>query len=196
MTDTATIDARARTDAVWLRVIQFSLAIAMVGLIIEAIVGTWFTTVSDGGPFVSAADYWYTASGLPIGIGGIGHAIGVHRLQHGADGRLGAIGVWLYVAALSVLTVQLAASVALGVELQLGPTYLVGTALTFIGLALLAAGSWRVGLVPAWLLGVWPVVWVLGSFLAMGPTPLLLIAIYVVFWVVLTRRVAHGAPTR
>ena len=78
------------------------------------------------------------------------------------------------------LFVQLLASVATSTEQQWGPSYILFTGLGFVGHALLAAGSWRTGVMPRWMLGMWPLVWVLGSFAAVaGPLPLLLIAFYV-----------------
>ncbi|HTJ39770.1 MAG TPA: hypothetical protein VL738_41690 [Dactylosporangium sp.] len=182
------------TDARMVRIVQVALGIGIVALIVFAIVATFWTTV-DGGEFRSAADYWYTATGVPIAIVGIVHALAVHRLQHGRDGRLGAIGTWLNAIACAVLAVQCGASVLAGAELRWGPTYVLGSFLTLIALALLAAGSWRTGLLPKWMLGLWPVVWLLGSFFATGPGPLLLVALYIAFMIVLPRRVAlRNAP--
>jgi hypothetical protein len=118
----------------------------------------------------------------------------VHRLQRGADGRRGAVGAGVGVVALAVVFVQLHASVITSVEQQWGPSYIVCTALAFVGHALLAAGSWRTRVLPRWLLGMWPLAFVLGSFAAWGPMPLLLIAFYVVLGWTLARQAA--APAR
>src|SRR6185312_7042681 len=115
--------------------------------------------------------------------------VALHRLQHGSDGRLGTIGVWVNTLALAELFVQLAASVAVGAELRWGPMYILSSALTFVGTALLAAGSWRSGLAPRWMIGVWPVLWVLGSFAGVGPVPGLLAVFLVVLGVTVTRSV-------
>ncbi|WP_426502738.1 hypothetical protein ACPPVO_34550 [Dactylosporangium sp. McL0621] len=183
------------TDAKLVRALQVTLGIGIVTLIGFAIVATFWTTV-DGGEFKYAADYWYTAAGVPIALVGIVHAFVVHRLQHGRDGRLGAVGTWLNAAACTVLAAQCAASALAGAEQRWGPTYLLCSALTLVALALLAAGSWRTGLLPRWVLGVWPMVWLLGSFFAIGPGPLLLVALYIAFLVVLPRRVAEHAQRR
>jgi hypothetical protein len=61
--------------------------------------------------------------------------------------------------------------------------------LSFVGVALLSAGSWRTGVLPKWMLGAWPFVWTIGGFAAQGPTPLLLLAFLVMLGVTLTRRV-------
>jgi hypothetical protein len=191
---TAASRPATRTDASLVRLVRASIAIGVVGLVVLAATGTFATTISGGGHFEYTADYWYTASGLPIAVGGIGTLLGVHRLQRGADGRLGAVGAWVGVVALAVLFVQLLASVITSVEQQWGPSYIVCTALAFVGHALLAAGSWRTRVLPRWLLGMWPLAFVLGSFAAWGHMPLLLIAFYVVLGWTLARQAA--APAR
>jgi hypothetical protein len=189
-TITTTVPARAATDATWLRLVQVCAALVVVPLVVFAVVGTFFTTISEG-DFRYTADYWYTGVGLPITLIGIAIALGVHKLQHGADGRLGTIGVWVNTVALIELFVQLLVSVLEGTEVRWGPSYPVCTLLSFVGVALLAAGSWRTGILPRWVLGVWPLVWVLGCLAAIGPTPLLLAVFLPVLGVALTRRV-HG----
>ena len=191
-TTTVNVRTQAQDDTTWLRIVQGSLAIAIVPLVILAIVLMFFTT-SSAGDFKYAADYWLTAPGLLIALACIGQAVGVHRLQHGADGRLGTVGVWIAGIALAELFVQLAVSLAVGAELRWGPSYPVATLLTFVGLALLAAGSWRTGLLPKWMLGVWPLVVVLGSFASFGPTPLVLAVYFVAFGITLTKRVEKRA---
>lgn len=190
-TSTVTLSGRTRTDATWLRLVQLSVAVIVAPLGILAIVGTYFTTVSDSN-FRYAADYWLTAPGLPIALAGIGVALGVHKLQHGADGRLGTIGFWLTTLALAELFVQLTASLVVGAEVRWGPSYPVFTLISLLGLALLAAGSWRTGVLPRWMLGLWPLVWVVGSFAAVGLAPFALIAFLVALGVTLTRRVHCG----
>lgn len=185
---TAATRPTTRTDESLVRLVQVSVAVAVVGLVVLAATGTLATTTSGGGHFDHTADYWYTASGLPIAVGGAGTLLGVHWLQRGGDGRLGAIGAWLGVVSLAALFVQLLASVVTSVEQQWGPSYVLFTALTFVGHALLAAGSWRTRVLPRWMLGVWPLVFVLGSFAAGGPMPLMLVAFYVVLGVLVARR--------
>jgi len=190
---TATVPTRAQTDAAWLRLVQVCLAVGVVCAVLIFVFLTLFTTVSEG-DFEHAADYWLTADGLPYALVGIGLALGVHKLQHGADGRLGRIGVWVNTLALTELFVQLSVSVVRGAEVRWGPSYPVCTLLTFVGVALLAAGSWQTGLLPRWMLGAWPLIWVLGSFAAAGVMPLLLAAFFVAFGSMLTRRVHDRVP--
>jgi hypothetical protein len=184
-----------RTDASLVRLVLLGVAVAGVGLAVLAATGTLATTTSGGGHFDHTADYWYTASGLPIAVGAIGTLLGVHWLQRGSDGRLGTVGAWVGVLALGELFVQLLASVLTSIEQQWGPAYVLCTALAFVGHAVLAAGSWRTGLLPRWVLGVWPLAFVLGSFAAWGPMPLLLIAFYVVLGVLVSKRVTSRGPT-
>lgn len=187
-TTTAGAPARTATDTSWLRLAQVSIAVVIVALVVFAYVGTFLTTISEG-DFKYTADYFYTGVGLPISLGGIGLTLGVHRLQHGRDGRLGTVGFWLGAVAMTELFAQLGTSVVTSAEVRWGPSYVVCTLLAFVGIALLAAGSWRTGLLPRWMLGVWPVVWIIGSFGAVGPTPLLLVAFLVVLGTTLTRGV-------
>lgn len=175
-------------DASWLRLLQGSIGLGVASVVVLGYL-VLFTTTVDQGDFHHAADYWLTATGLPLAVAGIGIAFGVHRLQHGADGRLGTVGVWVNTVALVELFVQLAASVAVGAELRWGPMYILSTALTFVGTALLAAGSWRSRLAPGWMLGVWPVLWVLGSFAGTGPVPFALAVFLVAFGAAVRRSV-------
>ncbi|HEY3535196.1 MAG TPA: hypothetical protein VGK60_06480 [Pedococcus sp.] len=175
-------------DASWLRLLQGSIGLGVPSVVVLGYL-VLFTTTVDQGDFHHAADYWLTATGLPLAVAGIGIAFGVHRLQHGADGRLGTVGVWVNTVALVELFVQLAASVAVGAELRWGPMYILSTALTFVGTALLAAGSWRSRLAPRWMLGVWPVLWVLGSFAGTGPGPFALAVFLVAFGAAVRRSV-------
>jgi hypothetical protein len=81
------------------------------------------------------------------------------------------------------------ASVVAGSELRWGPAYPVCAFGLMVGLALLAAGSWRVGLLPRWMLGLWPPLGLVGSFLGVGPIPLVFVVFLVILGVVLYRRV-------
>jgi hypothetical protein len=185
---TTTAPARAVSDLTWLRIVQVSIALVIPAMTILAVVMTFFTTTSEG-DFQHAADYWLTAPGLPLTIGCIGMVVGLHKLQHGADGRLGTVGMWITVVASIELFLQLAASLIQGAEVRWGPSYPVAVLVTFIGLALLAAGSWRTDLLPRWMLGLLPFVWIIGSLASFGPTPLLLVVFLLVLAVTLTRRV-------
>jgi hypothetical protein len=189
-TSTTTATDRARTDASSLRLLHGSIALVVASAAI-LFVTLNFTTTSDR-DFHHTADYWLTAAGLPFALAGIGVALAVHRLHHGADGRLGTVGTWINTLALVELFAQCTASLIESSEVRWGPSYPICTALSFVGVALISAGSWRVGLLPRWMLGVWPLVWVLGSFAGFGPMPLVLVVFLVVLGVTATRRVDLG----
>jgi hypothetical protein len=144
-----------------------------------AAIGT-FTKTDDGGSFRRTADYWYTGIGVPTAVGAIVLMVAAYRMLGTRRGALARAGVVLNALALGTLAVQLAGSVIMGSELRWGPTYILATAATFVGHALFVAGAWRTGLLPRPMLAIWPVVWVIGSFAAQGPTPLLLTAFLIV----------------
>lgn len=172
-----------------LGLMRMGIALALAGLGILWAVTTFATTVK-GGDFRYAGDFWLTAAALPVGIGLIMHAVSVHRLQRGRNGRLAAIGTGLYVVCCAELVVQCMCSVAVHAELRWGPTYALSTLGTFVGLALLAAGSWRVGLLPRWMLGIWPPLGLFGSWFGVGPIPLLLGVFLVASGLMVSRRPA------
>ena len=77
---------------------------------------------------------------------------------------------------------------------SLGPTYVLASVATDIGVLLFAIGSWRAGLVPRPLLACWPIAWTFGSMLPFwGPGPLLVAAVYVAIALALPRRVPVSA---
>jgi len=185
---TNTVATRTQTDATSLRLLHGSIALGVACSVLMFVVLTFFRTIREG-DFEYAADYWLTANGLPFALAGIGVTLAVHRLNHGADGRLGTVGTWINTIALSELFAQCAVSVITATEVRWGPSYPIFTALSFIGVGLVAAGSWRAGLLPRWLLGVWPLAWVLGSFAAFGPMPLVLVLVLIALGVTLTPQV-------
>lgn len=180
-----------RDDATWVRLFRAGIGVAIVGLAILALTLTFWTTISEG-DFEYAADYWLTMAALPLGAGLMLHTLGFHHLQHGRDGRLGVVGTWLYLVCSAELVVQCMASVVVGAEVRWGPSYPLCAAGTFVALALLAAGSWRVGLAPRWMLGVWPVLALFGSWGGQSLIPLVFAAFLVLFGVVVGRRVEAG----
>jgi hypothetical protein len=188
-TTTSTIPDRARTDATSLRIVDVSIVLAAAAAVVEFITLN-FTTTSER-DFHHTADYWLTAAALPWAVAGIGIALAVHRLHHGADGRLGRVGVWINAVALVELFAQCTASLIVSSEVRWGPSYPIFTALSFVGVALISAGAWRVGVLPRWMLGVWPLLWVLGSFAAFGPMPLILLAFLGILGVAVHQRVSR-----
>lgn len=147
-----------------------------------------FTKAGGSGHFKYTADYWLTAAGVGHALASVVLVIAVHRLQKRRDGRLGTVGVVINSLACLVLAVQMADGLAVASEVEWGPSYPLATVAAFVGLSLFAKASWRIGLVPRWMLAAWPLVWVIGSMAAVGPTPVLLIAYYATLAIVLARR--------
>jgi hypothetical protein len=189
---TTTLPAETRTDTFWLRVTHVGVALAVVGLLMMGLTMLLAPSTYGGGyHYHHLSEYVLTSAALPQGIGLVLVTLGFHRLQRGRDGRLGTIGVWIYVLCMTELVIQCMASVAVGTELIWGPLYPVCAFGLMIGLALLAAGSWRVGLLPTWMLAAWPPLGLVGSFLGIGPIPLVFVAFLVTLALVLPRRMAH-----
>lgn len=166
-----------------------AIVLGIVAAIAEAIEVAFTTTTSGTGPYQYAADYWLTANALPVAGAAIMLLPAVRALQRARDGRLGLAGIWVNTACLLVLAGICAAALAAGHDIQGGPTYILGTLGTLVGTALFAAGSWRAGLLPRWLLAIWPIVWVIGSFAAVSASPLLLAAFYGALLLTLVNRV-------
>ncbi len=57
-----------------------------------------------------------------------------------------------------------------------------------IGLALVAAGTWSVGLAPRWMLALWPLLGLFGSFFGIDPIPLVFVVFLVALAISLGRR--------
>jgi hypothetical protein len=159
--------------------------VGVAAALVEALALVFSSTTPGTGPYQYAGDYWLTASALPHALAAVLVMVGVRRLQGARDGRLGLVGMAVNVVALLALTVVIVARLLVGHEVQGGPTYVLGTLFTFVGTAVFAAGSWRAGLLPRWLLAVWPFAWVIGSFAAVSASPVLLVAWYVALLVAL-----------
>jgi hypothetical protein len=186
---TTTLESDIHTTATtWLRLTLVGIGSAVIGLLMMGLTMLFATTTSEGDD-QHGADYVLTIAALPQGVGLLLATLGFHRLQRGRDGRLGAAGVWLYAVCMVELVVECMASVVAGSELRWGPAYPVCAFGLMVGLALLAAGSWRVGLLPRWMLGLWPPLGLVGSFLGVGPIPLVFVVFLVTLGVVLYRRV-------
>jgi hypothetical protein len=170
-----------------------AVALGLVAVVGEGTALTVGTTTPGEGHFQHATDYWLTASALPHALAAITLLVSVRAMQGGRDGRRGLAGIVLAGISLAALAAVCALSLAVGHEVSGGPTYVLGTACAFVGHALFSAGSWRVGLLPRWLLAIWPVIWVIGSFAAVSASPALLGVLYIVIAVHLGR--ARGRAT-
>lgn len=155
--------------------------IALVAYAGIALLATRTADLQDGSAYQHAGDYWFTGIGVPIGLASMVLLAAAYRMLGARANRLALAGVVVNTVSLAVLVVMLGYCVVIGHEAQWGPTYVVGTLGTFVGHALFSAGAWRSGLLPRWVLGLWPLVFVLGSFGAvLAPGPLLLVALYAV----------------
>jgi hypothetical protein len=180
---TTTLPTTSDETTGWLRLTRIGIAVAVVGLVAMDL-AMLFGDLNDGGELHDVSGYAGTAAALPQGVGLLMTVLGVHRLQRGRDGRLGRAGVWVYGLCMTELVIQCTASAVVGRELIWGPLYPLCAFGLMGGLALLAAGSWRVGLLPRWMLAAWPPLGLIGSFLGIGPIPL----VFALFLVVLGPR--------
>lgn len=152
-------------------------------------IGALLQTSSDDGAFHYAGDYLLTADGIPYVLALLTLLPALRSLQQRRDGRLGAAGTIVASVGLVVLLAMFVWGLIAASGASWGPTYVLASLATIIGVALFAAASWRAGLLPRWLLVCWPIAWAIGSMLpiwAFGP--LVLAAVYVVMAVTLQRR--------
>lgn len=183
-----------RNDVSHTRPLRIGTVVAAIFLVSLAVINLFWPLA--GGTFTRASDYAGTANALPLGIGLVLTVTSFHRLQRGADGRLGTVGVLMFTLCSLEIVVQCMASLAVGSELTWGPAYPLCTLGSSLGLALLAAGSWRVGLLPKWLLGIWPPLGVVGSWLGIGPIPVLYAAFLLTLGEIAARRLRVSAALR
>jgi len=148
------------------------------------------TTSSDDAKFHHIGDYFLTANGIPYVLALLALLPALRELQERRDGRLGSVGTgFASVGAVVLLGVFIYGLIA-ATGSSLGPTYVLASLATIIGVVLFAAGSWRAKLLPRWLVVAWPIAWAVGSMLPiLGPGPLLLAATYIAMAIVLPRRV-------
>jgi hypothetical protein len=148
-------------------------------------------TSADDGPFHHVGDYALTALGIPFLLAPAALLPALRTLQGRRDGWLGRAGIAAMSAGALVLVGMFVYGLIAATGSSLGPTYVLASVVTIVGLILFAIGSWRARLLPRWLLVAWPIAWTIGGTLPFwGPGPLLLAAAYVAIAVVLPRRVA------
>lgn len=144
---------------------------------------------TDDGSFHHIGDYFLTAVGIPFVLAPAFLLPALRRLQNGRDGRLGLAGVVAMTIGSVVLLGMFCYGLIAATGSSLGPTYVLASAVTIVGVILFAIGSSRARLLPRWLLVAWPVAWIVGGLLPiLPPGPLLLAAVYVAMAVVLQRR--------
>lgn len=149
----------------------------------------YFVTTSSGdGKFQHSGDYVLTGNGIPYIVALLVLLPALRALQHRRDGRLGQAGIALASLGSAVLLAIFVYGLAAGTESSFGPGYVVAALATILGVALFAAGSWRAGMLPRWLLAAWVVAWAIGSMLPiLQPGPLLLAAVYLIMAVLIPR---------
>ena len=150
----------------------------------------WFVSPSssDGGSYHDIGDYLFTGNGVPFGGAALVLLWALLRLHGERVGRKAAIGVVIASVSLMALIVVLAASVAAGEEVQGGPTYILGTLGSIIGISLFCADAGRAGLLPRGALWFWASSWTVGEMLGPKESQLLLAAAYTVLLVHVRKR--------
>jgi hypothetical protein len=164
-------------------VLGVAAAVALVGIL-------YFVATSSGdGKFQHSGDYVLTGNGIPYIVALLMLLPALRALQQGRVGRLGRAGIALASVGSAVLLAIFVYGLAAGTESTFGPGYVIASLATILGVGLFAAGSWRVRLLPRWLLAAWVVAWTIGSMLPiLRPGPLLLAIVYLTMIALLPRR--------
>lgn len=172
-----------------LRRAQAALVLGVAAAVALVAILYFIATSSGDGKFQHSGDYVLTANGIPYIAALLVLLPALRALQQGRDGRLGRAGIVLAGLGSAVLLAIFVYGVATGAENSFGPGYVLASLATILGVGLFATGSWRVGLLPRWLLAAWVVAWTIGSMLPiLRPGPLVLAAVYLAMLAVLSRR--------
>ncbi len=140
----------------------------------------WFVSPqsSAGGTYHDVGAYLFTGNGVPFGAAPLVLLWALLELHGERVGRRATIGVVIASVSLVALIVVLGASVAAGEEVQGGPTYILGTLGSIIGIGLFCADAARAGLLPRGALWFWAFSWTVGGMLGPKGSQLLLAAAY------------------
>lgn len=153
-------------------------------------------TSADDGPFHHVGDYVLTALGVPFLLSLVTLLPALRALQQRRDGWLGRAGIAATSAGALVLVGMFVYGLIAATGSSLGPTYVLASVVTIVGVILFAIGSWGARLLPRWLLVAWPVAWTVGGTLPiLGPGPLLLAAVYLAMAVTLPRQMTTASPS-
>lgn len=155
----------------------------------------WFISPqsSVGGTYHNVGAYLFTGNGVPFGAAALILLWALLKLHGERAGRKATIGVAIASVSLLALIVVLAASVLAGEEIQGGPTYILGTLGSIIGIWLFCVDAARGGLLPRGALLFWALSWTLGGMLGPKGSQLLLAAAYSVLLVHVHRRAREEA---
>jgi hypothetical protein len=184
--------SRQRERALW-RSAEGALIVGIATAIL--LTAVWFVSPSssDGGTYHDAGDYLFTGNGVPFGAAAIVLLCSLLELHGDRVGTMAKVGVAVASLSLVALIAVLAASVVAGEEVQGGPTYVLGTLGSIIGIALFCADAARAGLLPRGALWFWAFAWTVGGMLGPKGSQLLLAAAYAVLLVHAHNR-ARDAP--
>lgn len=171
-------------------------AAAAVALVI--IMRFFRTSPSENTPFQYVGDYVLTADGIPFALSLVTLLPALRTLQHRRDGWFGRAGTVVVGVGAGALVALFVYDLVTATSWSLGPTYVLASVATDLGVILFAVGSWRAGLLPRWLVIALPVAWTFGSMLPFWELgPLVLAAVYLLLAAALPRRVAaFGAAAR
>lgn len=188
----STVVAAGRTTqpgrhALW-RTAEVALYVGIAAAIL--LTAVWFVhpSSSDGGAYDDFADYLFTGNGVPFGAAAIVQLWALLRLHGERVGRTATIGVAIASLSLVAIIVVLIASVAVGHEVQGGPTYILGTLGSVIGTWMFCVSAARAGLLPRGALWLWAFAWTVGGMLGPKGSQLLLAAAYSILIVHVRRR--------
>ncbi len=168
--------------ALW-RTTEAALSVGIAAAIV--LTAVWFVhpSSSEGGSYHNAGDYLFTANGVPFAGAALVLLWALPKLHGERVGRRATVGVVIASVSLVALIAVLAASVAAGHEVQGGPTYILGTLGSIIGIGLFCADAARAGLFPRRALWFWAFAWTVGGMLGPKGSQLLLAAAYSVLLV-------------
>lgn len=178
---------RQGRQALW-RTAEIALYLGIATAIFLTVV--WFASPSsaEGGTYHEVGDYLFTGNGVPFGAAPLVLLWALLKLHGQRVGRTATIGVAIASVSLVALIAVLAASVAAGEEVSGGPTYILGTVGSIIGIWLFCVSAARAGLLSRGALWSWAFAWTVGGMLGPKGSQLLLAAAYLVLLVQVHRR--------
>jgi hypothetical protein len=178
---------RIERRTLW-RIAEVALCVGIAAAIF--LTAVWFISPqsSVGGTYHDVGAYLFTGNGVPFGAAPLVLLWALLRLHGGRVGRRATTGVVIASVALVALIAVLAASVLAGEEVQGGPTYVLGTLGSIIGIWLFCSDAARAGLLPRGALFFWALSWTVGGMLGPKGSQLLLAAAYAVMLVHVRKR--------
>jgi len=184
--------SRQDRRALW-RTVEGALAVGIAAAICLTVV--WFVAPSSsgGGSYHNVGDYLFTANGLPFAGAALVLLWALFKLHGERVGKRATVGVVIASVSLVALIAVLTASVAAGKEVQGGPTYILGTLGSMIGIGLFCADASSAGLLPRRALWFWAFSWTVGGMLGPKGSQLLLAAAYSVLLVNAHKRAQEDA---